>query len=165
MEDVDQESRGSHRFVAGQVGVSKTTMIRMIKEKQINTYMMPLKPKLNDGHCSKRLYHCLSKIDQNTLTGVSGLKYKAFCNEVHVDEKWFYLVRDNARYYLTPNKPLPHTKTVQHKSHIMKVMFLCALARPQYNNTTRQWFDGLTGIYPVGELDMVWYKRRSANHA
>jgi hypothetical protein len=76
MEDVDKESWGSLRFVAGQVGVSKTTIIRMIKEEQIKTYMMSLKPKLNDGHRSKRLYHCLSKIDRNTLTGVSGLKYK-----------------------------------------------------------------------------------------
>jgi hypothetical protein len=41
-------------------------------------------------------------------------------------------------------------------------MFLCALARPRYNNTTRQWFDGLIGIYPVGEFDV--YRRRSANH-
>jgi hypothetical protein len=43
-------------------------------------------------------------------------------------------------------------------------MFLCALARPRYNTTTtRQWFDGLIGIYPVGEFDM--YKRGSCNHA
>jgi hypothetical protein len=42
-------------------------------------------------------------------------------------------------------------------------MFLCALARPRYNNTTRQWFDGLIGIYPVGEFNM--YKRASRNHA
>jgi hypothetical protein len=41
-------------------------------------------------------------------------------------------------------------------------MFLCALARPRYNNTTRQWFGGLIVIYPVGEFDM--YKRQSANH-
>jgi hypothetical protein len=162
MENMDLESRGSLRFVAGQVGVSKTTIIRMKKEKQIKTFTMSLKPKLNDGHRSKRLYHCLSKIDRNTLTGVSGLKFKTFYNEVHVDEKWFYLVRDNAPYYLTPNEPTPAPKTVQHKSHITKVMFLCALARPRYNNTTRQWFDGLIGIYPVGEFDM--YKRSSANH-
>jgi hypothetical protein len=45
-------------------------------------------------------------------------------------------------------------------------MFLCALARrPRYNNNTkRQWFDGLIGIYyPVGEFDM--YKRGSRYHA
>jgi hypothetical protein len=44
------------------------------------------------------------------------------------------------------------------------VMFLCgALARPKYNNTTRQWFDGLIGIYPFGEFDM--YKHGSRYHA
>jgi hypothetical protein len=101
-------------------------------------------------------YPLVTYIPYNKLSRC-GLKYKTFYNEVHVDEKWFYLVRDNARYYLTPNKPLPRTKTAQHKSHITKVMFLCALARPRYNNTTCQWFDGLIGIYPVGELDM--YKR------
>ena len=163
MENIDLQARGSIRFVAGQVGLSKTTIIRMKKEKQIKMFTMSLKPKLNDGHRSKRLYHCLSKIDRNTLTGVIGLKFKTFYNEVHVDEKWFYLVRDNARYYLTPNEPTPAPKTVQHKSHITKVMFLCALARPRYNNTTRQWFDGLIGIYPVGEFDM--YKRGSRYHA
>jgi hypothetical protein len=41
-------------------------------------------------------------------------------------------------------------------------MLFCALARPRYNNTTRRWFDGLIGIYPVGEFNM--YQRRSSNH-
>jgi ABC-type ATPase with predicted acetyltransferase domain len=61
MENIDLQARGSIRFVAGQVGLSKTTIIRMKKEKQIKTFTMSLKPKLNDGHRSKRLYHCLSK--------------------------------------------------------------------------------------------------------
>jgi hypothetical protein len=92
MENIDLQTRGSIRFVAGQVGFSKTTIITMKKEKQIKMFTMSLKPKLNDGHPSKCLYHCLSKIDRNTLTSVSGLKFKTFYNEVHVDEKWFYLV-------------------------------------------------------------------------
>ncbi|KAG7339952.1 hypothetical protein IV203_025002 [Nitzschia inconspicua] len=41
-------------------------------------------------------------------------------------------------------------------------MYLSALARPRFNHTTRQWFDGLIGIYPVGEIDM--YVRRSCGH-
>jgi hypothetical protein len=125
---------------------------------------MPLKPKLNDDHYLNCLYRCISKIDRNTINGVTGLKYKTFYNEVHVDEKWFFLVQDGGQYYLTVDEVPPPTISVQHKSHITKVMFLCALARPRYNNTTRQqWFDGLIGIYPVGgEFDM--YKRRSANH-
>jgi hypothetical protein len=125
------------KFVAGAIGVSKTTIIRMKQAKQIKAFTMSLKPKLNDDHRSKRLYHCLSKIDRNTLTGLSGLKFKMFYNQVHVGEKWFYLVQDHSQYYLTANEAPPPMKTVQHKSHITKVMFLCALARPRYNNTTR----------------------------
>ena len=34
--------------------------------------------------------------------------------------------------YLAPNEEPPH-RTVGHKSHILKVMFLCAVARPRYN--------------------------------
>jgi hypothetical protein len=41
-------------------------------------------------------------------------------------------------------------------------MFLSDLVRPQYNCSTRQWFDGLIGIYPVGELDL--YVRTSSTH-
>jgi hypothetical protein len=163
IENVDKESRKSLNFFAGAIGVSKTSIIRMKKAKQIKAYTMSLKPKWNDDHRSKRFYHCLSKIDRNTLTGANGLKYKTFYNEVHVNEKWFYyLVQDHGRYYLTTNEAPPPTKTVQHKSHITKVMFFCALARPRYNNNTRQWFDGLIAIYPVGEFDI--YQHSSANH-
>jgi hypothetical protein len=107
---------------------------------------MSLKPKLNDDHYLNRLYHCISEIDRNTLTGVNGLKYKTFYNEVHVDEKWFYLVQDGGRYYLMADEAPPCTISVQHKSHITKVMFLCALlARPRYsNNTTRQTWQPLS---------------------
>jgi hypothetical protein len=44
--------------------------------------------------------------------------------------------------------------TVACKSFTTKVMFISALARPQYNYTTRQWFEGQIGIYPAGELHM-----------
>jgi hypothetical protein len=47
-------------------------------------------------------------------------------------------------------------------SHITQVMFLCALTRPRFNYTTRQWFDSLVGFYPVGELDM--YDQTSSIH-
>jgi hypothetical protein len=67
----------------------------MKKEKKLRVYTMSLKKKLNNDHYLNRLYHCISKIDGNTINGVNGLKYKTFYNEVHVDEKWFYLVQDS----------------------------------------------------------------------
>jgi hypothetical protein len=55
---------------------------------------------------------------------------------------------------LTADKVDPLLLSVAHKTHTTKVMFLSALARQRFINTTRQWFNGLIGIYPVGELDM-----------
>jgi hypothetical protein len=161
---IDPNKRHSVRSLAGALGISSSSIGSMKKEKKLRVYTMSLKPKLNNDHYLNRLYHCISKIDQNTINGVTGLKYKTFYNDVHVDEKWFYLVQDGGRYYLSADEAPPSTISVQHKSHITKVMFLCALARPRYNTTTRQWFDGLViGIYPVGEFDM--YKHASHNHA
>ena len=49
---------------------------------------------------------------------------------IHVDEKWFHIKKVAKKYYLGPNE-LPPERTTCHKSHITKVMFLCAVARPR----------------------------------
>jgi hypothetical protein len=56
--DVDMnESRCSLRSVARADGMSLSTISRMKKDKKIKTYTMSLKPKLNNSHHSKHLYH------------------------------------------------------------------------------------------------------------
>lgn len=162
IKNIDPSARRSIRSLAGALGVHRSTIERLKREDKLKVHTMALKPKLNDDHYLNRLHHCIAKIDRNTINAATGLKYKTMYNEVHVDEKWFFLVKDGGRYYLAADETPPDAIRVQHKSHITKVMFLCALARPKYNNTTRQWFDGLIGIYPVGELSM--YQRRSATH-
>jgi hypothetical protein len=54
---------------------------------------------------------------------------------------WFYLVKDGGRYILATDEVDPPPVSVAHKSHIAKVMFLSACARPQYNYTMAmvQW--------------------------
>jgi len=162
IKNIDPSARRSIRSLAGALGIPRATVGKMKKDNKLKVHTMALKPKLNDDHFLNRLHHCIAKIDRNTINAATGLKYKTMYNEVHVDEKWFFLVKDGGRYYLAADEQPPDPIRVQHKGHITKVMFLCALARPKYNNTTRQWFDGLIGIYPVGELSM--YQRRSATH-
>ncbi|KAG7339151.1 hypothetical protein IV203_020463 [Nitzschia inconspicua] len=119
---------------------------------------MALKPKLNDDHRLNRLFHCIAKIDKNTINSVAEMTFKSMYNEIHIDEKWFFLVRDGLRCIVTQDEPPPKAISVSHKSHITKVMFLSALARPRFNHTTRQEFDGLIGIYPVGEIDIKGHR-------
>jgi hypothetical protein len=42
----------------------------------------------------------------------------------HIDEKWFYLVKDGGRYIVAADEVDPPLVSVAHKSHITKVMFL-----------------------------------------
>ena len=34
-------------------------------------------------------------------------------------------------------------------------MFLCAVARPQYNPCEKSWWDGKLGIWPIGDWDQA----------
>ena len=82
--------------------------------------------------------------------GENGL-YRNLYDEVHIDEKWFYVTSANQRVILAGNEPDLHY-TTRHKSHIEKVMFLCAVARPRYDYHTRHVWDGKIGIWPVGRI-------------
>ena len=73
--------------------------------------------------------------------------YDKMYNDIHVDEKWFYLIKEGRRFYLAHDEEVPYISQ-RHKAHIPKVMFLCALARPRY--VGRKYFDGKIGIWPIG---------------
>lgn len=159
---VDPRARRSVRSLAGVIGIPRATIARMKKLKLLRAHTMALKPLLGDHHRVGRIYHCISKINPNTINCTTGMTYKTFYDEIHLDEKWFYLQKDGARYLLTFDEPDPECGSTRHKSHITKVLFLSAVARPRFNHTTRQWFDGLIGIYPAGYIGA--YQRRTKHH-
>jgi hypothetical protein len=65
-----------------------------------------------------------------------------FFNSVHVDEKWFFLNENELKMWITPGEDTPNRR-VKHKSHILKVMFLAAIARHRYNEQGECTFDWL----------------------
>ena len=67
---------------------------------------------------------------------------------VHVDEKWFYLIKEGSKYLLVHDEQPPKL-SVHNKNSIGKVMFLCALARPRRLSDGTYW-DGKLGIWPFG---------------
>ncbi|KAG7337411.1 hypothetical protein IV203_033525 [Nitzschia inconspicua] len=162
IKNIDPTARRTIRSLAGAVGIPVMTIWRMKQSKKLKVHTMALKPKLNDDHRLNRLFHCIAKNDKNTINSVAEMTFKSMYNEIHIDEKWFFLVRDGLRCIVTQDEPPPKAISVSHKSHITKVMFLSALARPRFNHTTRQEFDGLIGIYPVGEIDMYGFVPRYA---
>ncbi len=53
------------------------------------------------------------------------------------------------------------TRRVQNKEHMMKVMFLAAVARPRYDPEGECTFDGKIGMFPF--VERVAAKRTSKN--
>ena len=137
-------SRSTVRLIQGAVGVSKTTIHRLIHhEKLLRPHTSAGKPMLTDVNKMARLEFCLNERGDNGM-------YNDMFDRVHVDEKWFYLTRVTERYHLAEDEPEPH-RMIGHKSHIPKCMHLAANGRPQWDVQRGQWFDGKLGLWPIAE--------------
>ena len=66
-----------------------------------------------------------------------------------MNEKWFWISRDDENYLLVVGEEPPVGK-VQHKKYMTKVMFLCAQARPQWTYETREWWGSKIGMWLIG---------------
>ena len=144
--------RKTVRDLAARLSISKTTVSDMVKTDCFRRHSSSLKPLLTEQNKYERVLYAMSKVDGET--------YKDMEDEIHIDEKWFYLTRDNENYILVDDEEDPH-RTVGHKSHIDKVMFLAATAKPRWDpNKKRQW-DGKIGIWPFARLEPA--QRSSVN--
>ena len=71
---------------------------------------------------------------------------------IHINEKWFYLTKDGQHFIIMAEEAEPY-RHVKHKSFLMKIMFLCVVARPRYDTNKNAWFDGKIGIWPIGKWE------------
>ena len=86
-----------------------------------------LKPVLTEENKVARLLMALHFRDP-----VDPTKYHDMLEQIHLDKKWFFLTQEKDRYLLLlDEKNQKHC--IKHKSHITKVMFLCAIVHPRFN--------------------------------
>eukprot|EP00977_Amphora_coffeiformis_P001349 scaffold283_cov186-Amphora_coffeaeformis.AAC.7 len=158
---VPRGQRGSLRGVAAGVGISHMQMQRLVKEGSVCLpHSSALKPLLTEADKVSRVLYCAERIREDE-TG--SFVYDGAYEEIHVDEKWFYITPQSQKVYLTLKEleeDIPH-RTCMHKSHILKVMFLCAVARPRFNEEGVCIFDGKIGIWPFTERRQA--ERNSVN--
>ena len=149
--------RKSIRDLAHALGIPKSTLHLMKCDKD-DPVIIPctsaLKPILTEQHKLLRACYCISKIDPVTRL------YNHFYDTVHVDEKWFFITEKDLRLYIAPGEDVPNRFTVN-KDHIIKVMFLCAVARPRFNPAGECTFDGKIGLFPF--VERVRAQRASVN--
>ena len=116
-----------------------------------------LKPALMDENKVSRMELALLFIDKNDTS-----KFEHMEDLIHVDEKWFYLMKDGQYFIIAVDEAEP-CRHVQHKSFLTKIMFLCVVARPRYGTNKNAWFDGKIGIWPIGKWELA--KQSSKKHA
>ncbi|XP_074298008.1 uncharacterized protein LOC141628807 [Silene latifolia] len=80
--------------------------------------------------------------------------------QVHMDEKWFYMTRTTERYYIILEEDVQY-RACQSKRFKTKVMFMCAVSRPVYGDNGEMIFDGKIGIFPF--LEEIPAVRNSRN--
>uniref|UniRef100_A0A0A9DS55 Uncharacterized protein n=1 Tax=Arundo donax TaxID=35708 RepID=A0A0A9DS55_ARUDO len=85
-------------------------------------------------------------LDERTLP--NDPKFIDMQNIVHVDEKWFNIIKKKARnFYMLPEEEDPY-KTMQNKNSIDRVMLLSAVTWPRYDDESNCTFDGKLGVRP-----------------
>ncbi|RQM25920.1 hypothetical protein B5M09_000167 [Aphanomyces astaci] len=101
----------------------------------ITKYSSVVKPSLTDAVC--RLNWAIDQVHD-----IDGEKFiDAMYDTVHVDEKWFFMTRLQRKVIGASGEKIKQ-RTCKSKRHLLKVMFLSAVARPRWDNSKEEWFDG-----------------------
>ena len=127
------------------MGVSKTTVHYWIVDSTICVHDNSLKPILTEENKMARVEMALYFRDC-----VDSTKYQDMCDWIHVN--FLFLTWEKERYLLLPDEKNPKW-CIKHKSHITKVMFLCAIARLHYDPCAKCFWDGKLGIWPIGDWE------------
>ncbi|CAM9149090.1 unnamed protein product [Discosporangium mesarthrocarpum] len=106
-----------------------------------------VKPVLSDKQKRDRVGFALSHMRRK---GGARVVVDDMCDWIHVDEKWFYMMKDGRGIYLHPKEDAPKPPRAQNKRFITKVMFLAAVARPRMISDG-VWFDGKIVMWPIAD--------------
>lgn len=126
------------------VHLSRSTLFRYCIEIGFYNVDSYLKPSLTREQMLKRVEFVLTKLERDSHGNWTFIQLK---NVIHVDEKWFFLVKMCRKIRMYPGDDYPGDDTVHHKSHIPKIMFLAAVGSPHQKPDGTN-FDGKIGIWP-----------------
>jgi hypothetical protein len=135
-------NRKNVRALAAGMGLSASTIHRAIKDGRIKRHSNAIKPFLTDENQIERLRFCLKMLNPDNQN-----EFQDMMDQVHIDEKWFYITEQAACFLLAPCEEPPH-RTAKSKQFITKVMFMCGVAAPRHDTVKNQFFDSKLGVWP-----------------
>ena len=150
LKEIPRRRRKTYHSTAKAMGVALSTVQHMLLHRDVcRVHTSSQKPTLTEENKMSMMDLALSYVDKNNTN-----KFENMEDLIHIDEKWFYLTKDGQRFIIAADKEEPY-RHVQHKSFLMKIMFLCAVARPRYDTRRNAWFDGKIGIWPIGKWELA----------
>jgi len=154
VKEVPFSDRQDLRSLAIKVGIPKSTLHRALKYGALQRTTSSIKPHLTPHNMIQRVDYCRSFIES------ADNYFSDMMDRVDIDEKWFYITKKRSKYIVVPGEEAP-IRTCKHKSHLVKVMCLTAVARPREIGTTGEWWDGKIGTWFF--VDTVAAARTSKN--
>lgn len=146
IEPVHMQRRRTYRSLSKASRINLSTLWRAKKRGDINRCRSDPKPVLNIKNKLKRVEFSL----KFTSPHPPNFSFDSMLDRVHLDEKWFYLMKTNESFLLLPHESPPPRKC-KNKRFIGKVMFLAAVAKPRVDTETGEYFDGRIGLWPFVE--------------
>jgi len=119
--DVPLPKRRTQGLMSATSGVPQTTLRRIMKREGYKRRSSFMKPLLTDENKAARVSWALSHINE-TDRGYAlrhAPQFVDFYDEVHIDEKWFYLCKDKTKFWLTEDEKLPN-HTVKSKNFVLE---------------------------------------------
>lgn len=154
---VPWNQRSTLRSLSHAIKIPRSSLHDLMKrDAKIKRISSAIKPLLTEKNKIERLKFCLSMVD--SATGFFDTMY----NQVHVDEKWFYMTKNSRNYYVLDGEIAPN-RTTKSKRFVTKVMFLAAVSRPRFDPSKNTLFDGKLGIWPFVTHEPA--KRNSKNRS
>ncbi|CAM9846246.1 unnamed protein product [Discosporangium mesarthrocarpum] len=147
----------SYRKWAVKSGIPLSSLWRLCKRVGARKHRRWVKPVLWDKQKRDRVGFALSHMHRK---GGARVVVDDMYDWVHVDEKWFYVIKDGRGIYLHPEEDAPRPPRAQNKRFITKVMFLAAVVRLRMISDG-VWLEGKIGIWPIA--DTVAAMRSSKN--
>ena len=122
--------RKTFRSMSAALNIPKSTLHKVkTKEKcVIIPHRNAIKPVLTEKNKYERMRYAV----EHTFEVDGIIYYDDYDDTVFIDEKWFFISEKDLLMYLTEDEEPPE-RFCKHKNHILKVMFICAVARPRYD--------------------------------
>jgi transposase-like protein len=107
LKSIPLSNRKTIRSVAAHLGIAPSTFFWWVKrDRFFRKHNSALKPSLSEEHKVARVMYVLDEVSALGRVSARGgnggnvRKYKDMYDRIHVDEKWFYMCRDQQGYYM-----------------------------------------------------------------